>query len=290
MTKPARPRLDQLLVDRGLVSTRSAARALVMAGLVEVGGKVVDKAGTPVPPHAELHLKERPRFVSRAGEKLAHALGVFALDVRGARALDVGASTGGFVDCLLQAGAAEVIALDVGYGQLNGRLRQDPRVHVLDRMNARYLRPQELPYQPDLLTVDVAFIGLEKILPAVLDCMAPRFSALLLVKPQFEAGPNQVGKGGVVRDPRVHRDVLQRVLLTLMHDLALAVQGLTESGLPGTSGNIEFVVHATRGGEAGLSPATLGRLVEQLSGAGPEDGPAELRLSGGPRSTRSGRR
>jgi 23S rRNA (cytidine1920-2'-O)/16S rRNA (cytidine1409-2'-O)-methyltransferase len=283
MTKPARPRLDQLLVDRGLALTRSGARALVMAGLVEVGGKMVDKAGTPVPPDAELHLKERPRFVSRAGEKLAHALDVFALDVRGTHALDVGASTGGFVDCLLQAGAAEVIALDVGYGQLDGRLRQDPRVHVLERINARYLLPQQLPYEPDLLTVDVSFIGLEKLLPAVLDCMAPQSLALLLIKPQFEAGPTQVGKGGVVRDPRVHREVLRRVLHTLTDDLGLAVQGLTDSGLPGTSGNIEFVVHATRGGEAGLSPATLGRVVEQLSGAGPEE-------SGGPKSTRPGRR
>ena len=175
MTKPARPRLDQLLVDCGLAPTRSAARALVMAGLVEVGGKMIDKAGTPVPPDAELHVKERPRFVSRAGEKLAHALDVFALDIRGARALDVGASTGGFVDCLLQSGAAEVIALDVGYGQLDGRLRQDPRVHVLERINARYLLRQQLPYEADLLTVDVSFIGLEKILPSVLDCVAPQF-------------------------------------------------------------------------------------------------------------------
>ena len=140
-------------------------------------------------------MKSRPRFVSRAGDKLAHALEVFGLDVAGVRALDVGASTGGFVDCLLQSGAERVIALDVGYGQLDQRLRGDPRVHVMERVNARYLEAGSLPYTPDFLTVDVSFISLKKVLPAVLAAMSPSFDALLLVKPQFEAGPRARGKG-----------------------------------------------------------------------------------------------
>ena len=264
MSKAPRTRLDQLLVDRGLAATRSAARGLVMAGLVEVEGSVVDKAGTPVRPDASLALKERPRFVSRAGEKLAHALDVFGLDVKGARALDVGASTGGFVDCLLQAGAAEIIALDVGYGQLDARLRTDPRVHVMERTNARYLQPADLPYPPDLLTADVSFISLRKILPAVVGSMATDFRAVLLVKPQFEAGRERVGRGGVVRDAEVHRAVLLEVLGFLVDELQVAVHGVADSGLPGVSGNVEFVVHASRGGDAGAALATLERRVDRL--------------------------
>jgi len=155
---PSRVRLDEILVARGLADSRSAARGLIMAGSVSVSGKVIDKAGTPVAVDAEVTLKERPRFVSRAGEKLAHALAVLQVDVGGVSALDVGASTGGFVDCLLQGGAARVIALDVGRGQLDSGLRPDPRVVVLDRVNARYLTPDRLPYQPDFLTMDVSFI------------------------------------------------------------------------------------------------------------------------------------
>ncbi len=235
-----------------------------MAGLVDVDGTRVDKAGTAVAPDAEVRLKERPRFVSRAGEKLAHALEIFSLDVRGARALDVGASTGGFVDCLLQAGVAEVIALDVGFGQLDQRLRNDPRVHVLERVNARYLGPDVLPYRPDLLTVDVSFISLQTVLPAVLAAMAPAFDGVLLVKPQFQAGRERVGKGGVVRDPQVHRDVLLEVLRDLTGPLALQVVHLGDSGLPGVSGNVEFVAHVSRGRGEGPAPATLERLVDVL--------------------------
>lgn len=204
MSGADRVRLDQLLVDRGLVESRNVARGLIMAGSVKVAGQREDKAGTFVRPDSVIYIKERPRFVSRAGEKLAHALGALDVDPAGASALDVGSSTGGFVDCLLQRGAARVIALDVGYGQLDVRFRSDARVHVLERINARHLTPEQLPFMPDLLTVDVSFISLEKIMPAVISCMAPAFTGLLLVKPQFEAGRRSVGKGGIVRDAEVH--------------------------------------------------------------------------------------
>lgn len=243
-----------------------------MAGLVVVDGMVVDKAGAQVAEDADITLKQRPRFVSRAGEKLAHALSVFGTAVGARRALDVGASTGGFVDCLLQSGAAEVIALDVGYGQLDSRLRNDPRVHVLERVNARHLACDLLPYVPDLLTMDVSFISVEKVLPAVVSCLAARFEALVLVKPQFEAGPARVGKGGIVRDPAVHREVLLRVAGFAAGELGVDVYGLAGSGLPGAGGNREFFLHAGRGGGPGLSPATLEREVEGLlSGKGDQE-------------------
>jgi 23S rRNA (cytidine1920-2'-O)/16S rRNA (cytidine1409-2'-O)-methyltransferase len=264
-------RLDQLLVARGLAESRSVARGLIMAGLVEVGGGVVDKAGTPTPEDAELRLKERPRFVSRAGEKLARALSDLQVDVSGVRALDVGASTGGFTDCLLQAGAEHVIALDVGYGQLDSRLRNDPRVTVMERVNARYLDCATLPYPPDFATADVSFISLEKVLPAVFACLAPDFRALLLVKPQFEAGPERVGRGGIVRDPAVHRDVILRNAAFLADGLGVQVHAVSRSGLPGVGGNIEFFILAGQGGGPGLSPANLEHKVDLLLQTG---GPA----------------
>lgn len=263
MKKPARVRLDQLLFDRGLVESRSMARALIMAGSVSVGGAAVHKAGTHIDPTAPVEIKEGPRFVSRAGEKLAGALEVFGHDPAGASALDVGASTGGFVDCLLQRGVARVIALDVGYGQLDARLRADERVFVLDRVNARHLTCDLLAYVPDLLTTDVSFISLEKVLPAVLACMAPMFTGFLLVKPQFEAGPRFVGKGGIVRDPVVHADVLRRVG-RFLRGSDLAVRGLCVSGVPGAGGNVEFVYHVERGSGEGLTPATLEALIERV--------------------------
>ena len=265
MAKNPRMRLDQLLVDRGLAATRSLARALIMAGEVEVGSVTVDKAGAAVPVSADVRLRERPRFVSRAGAKLAHALDSFAVDVAGRRTLDVGASTGGFVDCLLQRGAAEVVALDVGYGQLDQRLRVDPRVHVMERVNARHLTADQLPYEPDLLTADVSFISLEKVLPAIVATLAPAFDALVLVKPQFEAGRERVGKGGIVRDAAVHRDVVARFVDFIRRTMVLEVLGVVDSGLPGTSGNREFVVWFGRGGAKGLSLATLESAIDDLT-------------------------
>jgi 23S rRNA (cytidine1920-2'-O)/16S rRNA (cytidine1409-2'-O)-methyltransferase len=254
-------RLDQLLVERGLAESGNVARGLILAGHVRVGSVTTDKAGAQVPVDAELNLKERPRYVSRAGEKLAHGLDVFGLDVRGTRALDVGASTGGFVDCLLQHGAAEVIAVDVGYGQLDARLRNDPRVHVRERMNARYLTPADVPFLCDVLTADVSFISLDKILPAAAGCMEPGFVGILLVKPQFEAGPKSVGKGGIVRDPLVHQRVLEHMVDQVSLVPGVRVRGLSDSGLPGVGGNREFLLWVERGGGEGPSPDTLREFV-----------------------------
>ena len=231
-----RKRLDVLLVERGLAESRAQAQALVMAGLV----RGYEKAGQQVDEAAELVVEQPPRFVSRGGEKLAHALDELGVDPAGRDALDVGASTGGFTDVLLQRGLARVIALDVGRGQLHERLRNDPRVTVLERTNARALT--DLPLAPDLVTCDVSFISVRTALPPALALARPDWEALVLIKPQFEAGREDVGKGGVVRDPEVHRRVLRHVA-----EAALAwpaqVVGLVDSGLPGPKGNREFFLH-----------------------------------------------
>lgn len=227
-------RVDVLLVERGLVETRAKAQALVLAGLVPG----YDKPGQQVAEDTVLTIERPPRFVSRAGEKLANALDHFDLDPRGRSCLDLGASTGGFSDCLLQRGARRVIALDVGYGQLHPRLRDDPRVTVLERTNARNLT--QLPFSPDLVVCDVSFIAAAKVLGPSLRLAAPGWEALVLVKPQFEAGPAEAPKG-VVRDPDVHR----RVLTEFCGQVAGwggGVTGIVDSGLPGPKGNREFVV------------------------------------------------
>jgi len=258
-----RSRLDELLVARGVAPNRSVARGMIMAGQVLVDGQVSDKAGTPVPVDAQIAIKQRPRFVSRAGEKLAHALQALRVDVRGVDALDVGASTGGFVDCLLQHGARRVIALDVGRGQLDVRLRNDPRVVVIEKVNARNLTKDRLPFEPDFLTMDVSFISVVKVLPAVVDSMAASFAGLVLVKPQFEAGRAAVGKGGVVRDPAVHRAVLVDRATFILKDLGLEVYGMSRSGLRGADGNLEFFIYLGRGREKGLGIDRLEELVEE---------------------------
>jgi len=261
MAVTPRVRLDELVVQRGLAPTRSAARALIMAGVVLVEGQVSDKAGTPVAAAAAVTLKERPRFVSRGGEKLDHAMQTFGVDVSGLDALDVGASTGGFVDCLLQAGAARVIALDVGRGQLDGRLRNDQRVVVLEKVNARYLESGILPFVPQVLTMDVSFISVAKVLPAVMTCMSPACTGVILIKPQFEAGPKQVGRGGIVRDPAVHQEVLLHLAGFVVKELEVELLGVTDSGLPGTDGNVEYFFHVARGGERGHRLDTLAAVV-----------------------------
>jgi 23S rRNA (cytidine1920-2'-O)/16S rRNA (cytidine1409-2'-O)-methyltransferase len=231
----ARKRLDVLLVERGLAESRSQAQALVLAGLVP--GHT--KPGEQVDDEAELAVESPPRFVSRGGEKLAHALEALGISVAGADCLDLGASTGGFTDCLLQRGAARVIALDVGYGQLHPKVRDDPRVVVLERTNARDLH--ELPYAPAFATCDVSFISLRRVVPGALRLAAPGWQALVLVKPQFEAGRDEARKG-VVRDPEVHRRVLRETA-----EAALAWEartaGVVDSGLPGPKGNREFFLH-----------------------------------------------
>jgi 23S rRNA (cytidine1920-2'-O)/16S rRNA (cytidine1409-2'-O)-methyltransferase len=200
------------------------------------------KAGEQVDETAELQIEEGARYVSRGGEKLAGALEAFGIEVTGDVCLDVGASTGGFTDCLLQAGAARVVALDVGYGQLHPKLRDDPRVTVLERRNVRDLRCDDLPYRPTFVTCDVSFIGLAKALPPALECAAPGWRALALVKPQFEAGPADVGKGGVVRDPEVHRRAVDDVVAQAA-EWGARVVGVEPSPLLGPKGNREFFVH-----------------------------------------------
>ena len=231
-------RLDVLMVERGLAETRSQAQALVLAGRV----RGHQKAGEQVEESAELEIESGPRFVSRGGEKLAHALEAFGVDVTGEDCLDVGASTGGFADCLLQAGAARVCALDVGYGQLHPKLRDDPRVIVMERVNVRNLECEELPFRPTLVTCDVSFISLTKALPPALACAADGWRALVLVKPQFEAGRAEVGKGGVVRDPQVQQRAVDAVA-EQAGGWGARVEGSVDSGLPGPKGNREFFLY-----------------------------------------------
>jgi 23S rRNA (cytidine1920-2'-O)/16S rRNA (cytidine1409-2'-O)-methyltransferase len=232
-------RLDRLLVDRGLAPSRERAQRLILAGEVLVADRPATKPGVLVAPDAPLRLRApASEYVSRGGEKLAGALDAFALDVAGTVALDVGASTGGFTDCLLRRGARRVIAVDVGYGQLAWSLRQDPRVVVLERSNARHLRPTLLPELPDLATVDVSFISLALVLPAIAAALAPGGAVVALVKPQFEAGRGQVGKGGVVRDPATRSAAVLRVR-QVAEGLGFAVRGESESVLLGPKGNRE---------------------------------------------------
>jgi 23S rRNA (cytidine1920-2'-O)/16S rRNA (cytidine1409-2'-O)-methyltransferase len=240
-------RLDKILVERGLVQSRERARSLILAGRVLVGDQVVDKAGAPVGPGQEIRLKgEDIPYVSRGGLKLEKALDTFEVQPAGKIAIDVGASTGGFTDCLLQRGAARVYAVDVGYGQLAWKLRQDPRVVNLERTNIRYLQPEQLAERPSLAVIDASFISLDKVLPATLSLLADDGEIIALVKPQFEVGRGQVGKGGVVRDPGQHAAVLQRV-----RDLATAlgclVLGVTDSPVLGPKGNREFLLWMVRG-------------------------------------------
>jgi 23S rRNA (cytidine1920-2'-O)/16S rRNA (cytidine1409-2'-O)-methyltransferase len=230
-----RKRLDALLVERGLADSRSQAQALVLAGRVPG----YEKPGQQVDEGAELRVAQPPRFVSRGGEKLKNAIDALGLDVRGRDCVDVGASTGGFTDCLLQAGAARIVAIDVGYGQLHPRLRSDPRVTVLERTNVRKIT--ELPFAPDFVVCDVSFISVTKALPPVLALSKPGWEALVLVKPQFEAGRAHVPKG-VVRDAQVQRNVVESVIEAARGWGAETV-GVVDSGLPGPKGNREFFIH-----------------------------------------------
>ncbi|MCL6439976.1 MAG: TlyA family RNA methyltransferase [Thermoleophilum sp.] len=242
-------RLDVLLCERGLFPSRSRAAAAVMAGEVLVGRERAraEKPGQQVAVDTPVDVVARRRFVSRGGEKLEHALAASATEVAGCRALDVGSATGGFTDCLLQRGAAHVVAVDVGRGLLDQRLRRDPRVTLLERTNARELAPGLLPYRPDLVAVDVSFISLRKVLPAVIACTADRFDCFALVKPQFELGPGEA-PGGVVRERAARLRALAAVARFARDELGLAVLGFYPSGLPGPSGNRETFVHLAEGG------------------------------------------
>jgi 23S rRNA (cytidine1920-2'-O)/16S rRNA (cytidine1409-2'-O)-methyltransferase len=248
-----RVRIDNLLSARGIFASRSRAAASVMAGdvLLGPGRRRARKPGELVAEDVELTVLEAPQFVSRGGIKLANALSALKLDLQGRHALDVGASTGGFTDCLLQRGAAHVVALDVAYGELDWRLRSDERVTVIERVNARNLRREQLPYAPDAIVVDVSFISLRKVLPAVLASAAERFDCLALVKPQFEVGRESVGKGGVVRHAALRREALIAVG-EAARSLGAAVLGYASSELPGPKGNRETFVWLAESGRGGL--------------------------------------
>jgi 23S rRNA (cytidine1920-2'-O)/16S rRNA (cytidine1409-2'-O)-methyltransferase len=239
----AKARLDVVMVERGLAPSRERARALILAGQVTIDGQVVSKAGAPVKPDArvELAVPDHP-YVGRGGLKLAGALDAFAVDPKGRRALDVGASTGGFTDVLLQRGAASVIAVDVGRGQLDWKLRTDPRVIVRDGVNARLLTPQEVPHTVSLVTIDVAFISLRHILPALPPFLDPGADIVALVKPQFEAGRGEVGKHGIVSDPAVHAAVIARVT-EAAEACGLTRVAMAPSAITGATGNQEFFLH-----------------------------------------------
>ncbi len=241
-------RIDRLLVDRGLVESREKAARYIMAGEVMVDGQRIEKAGALVPSDGDIELKGRSPYVSRGGEKLAHALKHFRVHVEGRYCIDVGASTGGFTDCLLQNGAVKVYAVDVGTAQLDDKLRKDRRVEVMEQTNARSLDPRVFGDPPSLAVVDVAFISLEKVLPAVFGVLAPRGEVLALVKPQFEVGREGIGKGGVVRDPAQHRKAVQK-LARYAVIRGWHVLGVSASPLRGAKGNREFFLHLSAHGK-----------------------------------------
>ncbi len=235
-------RLDKLMVERGLAPSRERAQALIMAGQVVVGDHAVDKSGHQVPVDAEIRIKgDVLPFVSRGGLKLRKALDQFGIDVSGLVAIDVGASTGGFTDCLLQSGVLKVFAVDVGHGQLAWKLQQDPRVINIEKTNIRYLTPDKLGESPDLAVIDASFISLAKVLPATAALIKPGGRIIALIKPQFEVGKGEVGKGGIVRDPAAHQKVIEDVIRTAQ-TMSLKVAGLCESPITGADGNREFLI------------------------------------------------
>jgi len=236
-------RLDKLLVDKGFVQSRERAKTIILAGKVMVGDQMIDKAGTFVERDSRIRVMGRDHpYVSRGGLKLEEALREFQLDPRGKVAMDIGASTGGFTDCLLQKGVEKVYAVDVGYGQLAWKLRQDPRVVNLERKNIRYLKPQEIGERVDLVVIDTSFISVEKFLPNLIPMVREGGEIVALLKPQFEVGKGEVGKGGVVRDKRKHREVLDRIS-RFSESIGLEVRGTVESPLPGPKGNREFFIY-----------------------------------------------
>ncbi len=260
-------RLDVAMVAKGLAQSREKARALIMAGVVYVEGARADKAGMPVGDAVSIEVRENPiPFVSRGGLKLQKALEVFPIRLEGVTAADIGASTGGFTDCMLQHGAKHVYSIDVGYGQLDWSLRNDPRVTVMERTNARYMEEEWFQEAPSFASIDVSFISLQLMLPPLYDCLTENGEIVALIKPQFEAGRSEVGKNGVVRDAKVHADVCRRMV-----DFALAtgyhVRGLSYSPITGPKGNIEFLLHLARCGEgepvSELEPGQVERIVMQ---------------------------
>ena len=265
----AKERLDALLVKRNLVQSRERAKTTIMAGLVLVDGQKVDKAGTMVKPEAEIRvLGNTLPYVSRGGLKLEKAIREFGVSLRGKVAADIGASTGGFPDCMLQNGAVKVFAIDVGYGQLAWSLRTDERVVNMERTNVRNVTPDQLGQPVDLASIDVAFISLEKVLPSVREMLQPEGEIVALIKPQFEAGREKVGKKGVVREPSVHEEVIFRVL-ALARQMELTPKALTYSPVKGPEGNIEYLVWLAKGASAadGVTDELVVSVVSQAHGA-----------------------
>ena len=254
-------RLDALLVERGLAASRSSAQGLILSGSVRVGDVIVTKAGSRIGADELLSVDQAERFVSRAGEKLDAALGEFGVRVEGRSCLDAGASTGGFTDALLQRGAERVLAVDVGYGQFDWALRNDPRVTVMERTNVRTLAAEDLPFDPDLLVADLSFISLTVALESLLSTTPALREAILLVKPQFEAGPESVGRGGLVRDREVHVSVIHSVT-RYFSTLGFGAVGATQGAIAGRkSGNLEYPVHLLRGAEPALDEACIREVV-----------------------------
>src|SRR5215217_3987179 len=254
-------RLDALLVERGFAESRSRAQGLILSGRVRVGDRVVTKTGSRVAPDERLSLERDDSFVSRAGEKLDGALDEFGVRVAGKASLDAGASTGGFTDALLRRGAQRVLAVDVGYGQLDWTLRNDPRVTVMERTNVRRLTGEDLPFDPDLLVADLSFISLTVALEGIFSTAPALREAILLVKPQFEAGPDAVGRGGLVRDKEVHADVIHSIT-RYFSTLGFGAVGATRGAIAGRkSGNVEYLVHLLRGAEPALDEARIREVV-----------------------------
>jgi 23S rRNA (cytidine1920-2'-O)/16S rRNA (cytidine1409-2'-O)-methyltransferase len=259
--KVGRQRLDALLVERGLAESRSRAEALILSGTVRVGDRIVTKAGSRVAPDEPLFVETRERFVSRAGEKLDAALDAFGVEVEGRSCLDAGASTGGFTDVLLQRGANRVLSIDVGYGQFAWSLRKDPRVSVMERTNVRRLTGEDLPFEPDLLVADLSFISLVVALERLFSTTPSLREAVLLVKPQFEAGSEAVGRGGLVRDPKVHAAVILGVA-EAFGKLGFGAVGVARGAVAGRkSGNVEYPVHLVRGPRSTLDESRVGKVV-----------------------------
>jgi 23S rRNA (cytidine1920-2'-O)/16S rRNA (cytidine1409-2'-O)-methyltransferase len=244
--KANKVRIDLLLVDRGLVESRERAQAMIIAGQVLVNNRKEDKAGSRVPEDADIRiLGEQLRYVSRGGLKLEAALREFTVDVQGKTALDVGASTGGFTDCLLQHGAGKVYAVDVGYGQMAWKLRQDPRVIIIERVNIRHIDPALVPEPIDIAVIDVSFISLEKVVPSILQFLKPPTEIIALIKPQFEVGKGQVGKGGIVRDESARTAAIERVT-SFFRETGFEVRGVIPSPITGQDGNVEYLIHAEK--------------------------------------------
>jgi len=244
-------RLDVLLVDRGFFQSREKAKASIMAGVVYVNGEKIDKPGTKFDENADIEVKENPiPYVSRGGLKIEKAIEYFKIDMNGKTALDVGASTGGFTDCMLKKGASKVVAIDVGYGQLAWELRQDERVICMERTNIRYVKPEDIGFVADFASIDVSFISLKKVLPVVRELLKDDGESVCLVKPQFEAGREKVGKHGVVREPQIHMEVVEDIASFVLEN-GFSIKGVTYSPVKGPEGNIEYLLYLSKRIEPG---------------------------------------